>query len=288
MRRHALLMLTLMLVMALSACAFAEEQGTPEKFGLLGHLSKLNITAEELNAAIQEENARAVYSEVVFYDDLNSMLLGLENGDICMMYLDENTARYVASRNEQCVARKNKGIGPYELSYAMLLMDENTGLRDKISAAIGDIKADGTMEALKKAYIDDCIAGNEPEAVMPETFEGAETIRVAVTGDRPPMDYINAGGEPVGFNTAVIAEVAKRLEMNVELVSVNCGSRAIALSTGAADIVFWMEGGNFDNWEGSASEDQPEHTIVTDPYLSCHDLCVVLKSSPLAELLEAE
>ena len=204
------------------------------------------------------------------------------------MCLDENTARYVASREAQCVTRRNRGIDSYELAYAMLLMEENAALRDKINAAIGDIRADGTLEALKKTYIDDCIAGKEPGAVLPESFEGAETIKVAVTGDRPPMDYINAAGEPVGFNTALVAEVAKRLEMNVELVSVSCGSRAIALSTGAADIVFWTEGGNYDNWEGSASEDQPEHTVATEPYLTSRELCVVLKSSPLAELLEAE
>ncbi len=87
----------------------------------------------------------------------------------------------------------------------------------------------------------------DPDAVVIESFPGAKTIKVAVTGDRPPMDYVSAGGEPIGFNTALIAEVAKRLEVNIEFVNVTCAARGIALATGVCDIVFWMEIGDFEN-----------------------------------------
>ena len=135
---------------------------------------------------------------------------------------------------------------------------------------------DGTIETLRQSYIENVIAGEEPGAIEPQAFPDARTIRVAVTGDRPPMDYISAGGQPIGFNTAMITEVAKRLNMNVELVNVTCQARGIALATGLCDIVFWMEVGDF--------EDQPENTIVTEPYMSVPLWWAVLKESPVVNI----
>ena len=171
--------------------------------------------------------------------------------------------------------------------FSMLLREEDTELRDNISEIMRQMNLDGTTEALKHTYIDDVIAGEDPEAVVPQEFENAKTIKVAVTGDRPPMDYISAGGEPMGFNTALIAEVAKRLEMNVEFVSMDSAARGVSLATGVSDVVFWMEHTDFGNWDGADVEDQPEHTIATEAYLTSPYSLVVLDSSPLAEILQA-
>ena len=70
-------------------------------------------------------------------------------------------------------------------------------------------------------------------------FDSAQTIKVAVTGDLPPLDYVSAGGKPAGFNTAVLAEIGKRMLKNIELVEINAGARAAALTSKQADVVFW-------------------------------------------------
>ena len=98
------------------------------------------------------------------------------------------------------------------------------------------------------------------------------------------MDYVSAGGEPLGFNTALIAEIARRLGINVEFINVNCGARGISLATGVCDIVFWMEIGDFENWEGADFEDQPENTIVTEPYMSAQLWWAVRSDSPVVNL----
>ena len=133
-------------------------------------------------------------------------------------------------------------------------------------------------------YIEDVIKGDDPDAVVPEVFSDARTIKVAVTGDRPPMDYVSAGGEPLGFNTALITEIAKRLGINVEFINVTCAARGISLATGVCDIVFWMEIGDFENWEGADFEDQPESTIVTEPYMSVPLWWAVLADSPVVNV----
>ena len=46
-------------------------------------------------------------------------------------------------------------------------------------------------------------------------------------------------------------------------------------------MVLWCSVGDFNNREGSDSEDQPEHTLIAEPFLSCKQVYVTLATSPL-------
>ncbi len=277
--------LMIVLFACLSVCVAedAASSGAVQKYGDIGRLSKLNITEDELNEVLKDIMVDSICNRYVFYDTMNDMIMALNRGDIVALETDQNTVRYIASRNDHIVDRPPY-MNPNMLIFCMLLRGEDTELRDQISACITEMNGDGTVEALKQTYIEDVIAGKEPEAIEPQVFQDAKTIRVAVTGDRPPMDYISASGEPLGFNTALIAEVAKRLEMNIEMVSVTCAARGVALASGVCDIVFWMEVGDFENWEGANFEDQPENTVVTEPYMSVPLWWAVLKDSPVVNV----
>ena len=77
------------------------------------------------------------------------------------------------------------------------------------------------MQAIIARYM---AVNGAPESIPFETFEGAETIRVAVTGDLPPIDYVAADGKAAGFNTALLAEIAKRLKDSITLIGTfRCG-----------------------------------------------------------------
>jgi len=277
--------LMIVLFACLSVCVAedAASSGAVQKYGNIGRLSKLNITEDELNEVLKDIMVDSICNRYVFYDTMNDMIMALNRGDIVALETDQNTVRYIASRNDHIVDRPPY-MNPNMLIFCMLLRGEDTELRDQISACITEMNEDGTVEAMKQTYIEDVIAGKEPEAIEPQIFQDAKTIRVAVTGDRPPMDYISASGEPLGFNTALIAEVAKRLEMNIEMVSVTCAARGVALASGVCDIVFWMEVGDFENWEGANFEDQPENTVVTEPYMSVPLWWAVLKDSPVVNV----
>ena len=283
-----LVSMALALVIALSLCLpvcgeDASNTDTVQKYGNIGRLSKLNITEDELNDVLKDIMVNSICNRYVFFDTMTDMLMGLYRGDIVVLETDQNTVRYIASRNEGIVDRPPY-LNPNNLMFSVLLRGEDTELRDQISGSIAEMKQDGTMEELQKRYIEDVIDGNDPDAVVPQVFPDARTIKVAVTGDRPPMDYVSAGGEPLGFNTALIAEIAKRLGVNIEFVTVTCGARGIALATGVCDLVFWMEIGDFENWEGADLEDQPENTIVTEPYMTVPLWWAVLSTSPVVNV----
>ena len=287
MKKTGILILALMfaLFVCLSVCVAEDDAntGAVQKYGNIGRLSKLNITEDELNEVLKDIMVDSICNRYVFYDTMNDMIMALNRGDIVVLETDQNTVRYIASRNDNIVDRPPY-MNPNMLIFCMLLRGEDTELRDQISACIAEMNEDGSIEALKQTYIEGVIAGEDPGAIEPQVFQDAKTIRVAVTGDRPPMDYVSAGGEPMGFNTALIAEVAKRLELNVEMVNVSCAARGIALATGVCDIVFWMEVGDFENWEGADFEDQPENTVVTEPYMSVPLWWAVLKDSPVVNV----
>jgi ABC-type amino acid transport substrate-binding protein len=173
--------------------------------------------------------------------------------------------------------------------FSFLMMEDHLTLRDEFNQAISDMKADGTLDALKASIMD----LNRTET---EKIDSAETIRVGVTGDLPPIDYVDEAGIPAGFNTAVLAEISKRTGKNIELVSIESGARSLALSQGKVDVVFWSrisepDQSIFDSLpEKRKNEatmislalspyrhpdiDIPEGTITTDVYF--HDIYVTL------------
>ena len=120
---------------------------------------------------------------------------------------------------------------------------------------------DKTLLFLKAQYIMD--ADENPEPVKFEKFPDAETVKIAVTGDMPPLDYVAADGTPAGFNTAMLAEIARRLKINIELVNINTGARASALASGRADGVFLFR---FEKTSGMKNYDVTAGLTLTEPY----------------------
>ena len=99
-----------------------------------------------------------------------------------------------------------------------------------------------------------------------ETFEGTATLKVAVTGDLPPVDFIAADGTPAGFNTALLSELARRMCVNVKLVSIDSGARSAALASGNVDVIFWYETSQDLTW----NYDAPENVSLSIPYYKWH------------------
>jgi ABC-type amino acid transport substrate-binding protein len=123
--------------------------------------------------------------------------------------------------------------------FAFMMLEGKEALRDDFNVAIAAMREDGTMDALIREHITDVISSGEIKPVLPEKKDGRETLTVAVTGSLPPMDYVAADGSYAGFSTAVLAEIGKRLDKNIALVTVDSMGRAAALASGAADVVFW-------------------------------------------------
>lgn len=286
----------------------------------IGVLSVLNITEEKYkemedakyNVAkilfnVKDEGKRE--SKVTFYDNLGSMQMALAAGEIDMMQIPKSTADYLISRNDQMEI--HNVFGPIEdleeeeqdlwenltrTGFAFMMREDSQNLRDQFDAVLDELKADGTLNKITKEYITGVVEGDEPKAVEFEN-KGDETIKVAVTGDLPPMDYVAADGSFAGFNTALLAEIGKRLGKKIEMKQVDTAARAISLSSQEVDVVFWArvnaqkneeeEVGGIEELDEELIEsaspeeksrmDIPEGTIVTDSYFVDRIVPVSLK-----------
>ena len=333
-----LVALTLALLIALLALlpAVAEEVPTIRQ----GVLSMLNVSEAEMvnykkariligqhleqkgvaNNTIQQfldGDAPKVKREIVYFDTLDAMLMALNAGDIDEMDVYETVAKYLIHSNPNLVqvVTINEDADENDLAhfirrgllsndFAFMFMEDNEALRDEFDAALASI-TDAEMEKLVQDHITAAINGEEISPIQMPVIEGAETIKVAVTGSLPPMDYVAPDGTPAGFNTALLAEISQRIGKNIELVVVDSVGRAAALASGNVDAVFWTRTNSASNRLATSSEeerasrekvnnqemseeeketvaklrelidlpeygraDMPEGTIITEPYFS--------------------
>lgn len=285
MKRKAFcICLVLCLVMGIvTACSKKQETGAENVLKLkTGILSRSAMGEEESEKIIGDHTAEHVLGDMEFaltyYDNLSSMLMALQAKDIYVMILANSVAEYVVAQNDALMIaaeRPGEGLQQNTTSYQMMMKEEDAEIHQKFNDAIVALKEEGVIDELIETHIKGHTDGSNPKPVELPVIDGAKTIKVAVTGDIPPIDYVAADGTPAGFNLALLAEIAKKAEMNIEVVQVDTGARVAALTSGRADVLFWVNAnsctvhGNFE--EGS---DIPEGTIVTEPYFS-EPICFV-------------
>lgn len=261
----------LVFAMIVSGCGGekpSEPANSKEKV-TIGVITHLNVSEVEYNEYMKklEKSYRPskanLSAEYKFFDKMNDMQLALESNQIDMLSTYQNVANYMIQRSD------NKEILPTEKnlsdSFCFAVREGDTMLKNDLNKAIKAMATDGTLANLSKQYIIDLKDGAEPPAVPITQIEGAETIKVAVTGDLPPFDMILADGTPAGFSTAVLAKVSRRINKNIELVSVDSAARASILSSKGADVVFWVAVPK-DSTLIPANIDQPAGIAVTEPY----------------------
>ena len=245
-----------------ASCASAE---------VIGTLTKLNSTPDEFRednpytksdkAVIATLFAEGIKKEDIsfkYYDSIVMMQMALNKGDINSIVIPEFVGNYMLRNVHEYnlhgfVILRN----PVALSFGFL--EEKAELRERFNSVLSDMN-NGELGILLRDYITGPYAYNPPEIKF-ENFDDAETITVAVTGDMPPLDYVDADGTPAGFNTALLAEIGRRLHVNIKLVNVETGARVTALKSGRADVVFWIAlfGEKF-------RFDVPDGMIVSKPY----------------------
>ena len=203
----------------------------------VGLLTRQNLSEDKLNALLKEKGSSDQAMLFTYYDNLSAMQMGLESGKIESMRIYKSVAKYLTERNNN-MAVKDVADKPMD-EFCFGVRKEDDKLKADLDRVIADMKADGTLDKLAKEYITDLKPGAEPPAVTLPFQPGDVPLRIAVTGDLPPLDLVKADGSAAGFNTAILAEIGKRLRCSIEVVQVASGGRAATLTSKKADVVFW-------------------------------------------------
>ena len=206
-----------------------------------------------------------------FYDSLLSMQMALRSQKVQEIALPEPVGMYLVTNNPKYDIYFSLNMMPSTISFGF--RRGNTALQKEFNTAIAAMKKDGTLARLQKDFVTD-LGTAEPHAVKFTDFKDAKTIRVAVTGDLPPIDFIAADGRPTGYNTAILSEIGKRIKKNIRLISIDAGGRSAALASERVDVVFWYR-----NTEGlkapkqakgknlkNVMQDKIDAVILSEPY----------------------
>ncbi len=250
----------------------------------VGFLTRLKTTPEEFFMLMKKAwatNGWEIFgdhseSKPKFYDSLMLMQMALNAGEIDEMILPDFVAEYLIKINKRyspcCISNSDV------MNLCFGFLKENSKLRDKWNTALISMRNDLTLAELSEKYIKnfpkdtsyDYIYGKNDKnkkksgIIKFERFKDAPTVRIAVTGDLPPVDFVAEDGMAAGYSTAVLAEIGKRLKINIQLMNVDAAARTMALVSRRADVVFWYE-------VNKSLQNQPdvnEEIILSEPYLS--------------------
>ena len=253
----------------LMMCTFGDDKKSADDAGKvkIGMITRLNASEENFEGFMKEiENTLDVKissHKPVYFDSLNQMEMALQSKQIDEMSTYRSVARYLLVKDPRFQVLKDHSLEFID-SFCFALRDDETELRDSLNKVIEEMQSDGTLDRLTKEYITDISVEKDPPAVELPHFDSADTIKVAVTGDLPPLDYVSVDGKPAGFNTAVLAEIGNRMLKNIEIVNIDSGARAAALTSNQVDVIFWAIVPVSEIIP--ADSDKPKGVILTEPY----------------------
>ena len=262
--KHIKLCVFIVAVIALSACA---SYADGVKIGMLipaklvaGASDKPQDISNIVLWLIFKPGHGADEASFKFYNNLMTMLMALNSGEIDELSACQPLAEYLTAVNPEFVVSCAARITGASFVFGFKAED-GSALREKFNAALAEMRKDGTLDALTQKYCGNPGRDNM-DSVKMENFPDAPTVRVAVTGDVPPLDYVAADGEAAGFNSAILAEIGRRAKINIKLVYVETAARTTALMSGRADAVYWYQ-----VYKGTDEQsDAADGVIFSDPY----------------------
>jgi ABC-type amino acid transport substrate-binding protein len=252
-RKLAICLAAILSVGVLASCA--EQKATNDADGDGIPFNSIEDTTGKkavlLNTPSEQERTDIVVEEdiieaPILADTISEVISTIKSGRADYAILFTPSAKYFAAGDPTLGYIQAPTLFPdapdvFAMNYtvAMTTRAEDTELLGRINSAISELKADGTLDNLYKNFIDGLnVAATDPIPVI----DGAQTIKVGITGDNPPFDYIDPTGNPQGFNVELMKAIAAKAGINGEFVTIASNARFAALESGRTDVHFFGTG----------------------------------------------
>ena len=207
------------------------------------------------------------------YNNLTSMVLDLNAGNIEYMLVPSSVAGYLKAQDDSLTIAPGGAGVPTEIRMAVRSKDAE--LFELLQQGIQTLRESGTLDTLIETYITNISTESPGNAGQND----GDTYVVGVTGDLPPLDYVAADGTPAGFNVALMNAIAEEQNANFTFVQVEADARLSALSSGRIDVIFWY--GNVQGYESERDD-----ILITDDYYT-DGIYYVTKSFDMDKILAA-
>ncbi|MBD3878430.1 MAG: amino acid ABC transporter substrate-binding protein [Quinella sp. 1Q5] len=98
----------------------------------------------------------------------------------------------------------------------------------------------------------------------------SETIRIGLDNEYAPMGFHNERGELVGFDVDLAKEVAKRLGVNIEFVSIDWAKKEEEITSGRIDML----------WNGcDITDERKRYLLYSKPYMDNRQILIIKKGN---------
>lgn len=160
-------------------------------------------------------------------------VMDLQNGRLDAVVIDDLVAENLIASNE------GLKILPEELTkeeYAIAVNKGNTELQSQINEALKTMEADGTIETIYNAFVQEDEAALQELQAKPEP-SGDSTLTMATNAEFPPFEYKDDAGNITGYDIEIAKEIARQLNMSLAIEDMAFDSLIVALTSGKADMV---------------------------------------------------
>ena len=247
----------------------AEENPAEEEYDFTGKKIGVQLgTTGDVYATDYEDDGTA---KIERYNKAADAIQALKQQKLDCVLLDEQPAKAFVARNSDI------RILPKEFTqenYALCLKKGNKDLLDKVNAALGKLKEDGTIQKIITNYI----GTDEEKGTM--SYEKKDVQRkgkliVATNAEFPPYEYVE-NGKIVGIDMDIMQAICDELGMELSIENMKFDSIIAAVNAGKADI-------------GAAgmtvTEDRKKNADFSDSYTTSKQVIIVYDPAPKDEIV---
>lgn len=198
------------------------------------------------------------------YNKGNDAVMALKQGKIDCVIIDEQPAKAFVEKNDDLTILEED----FALEeYAIVISKDNTELKDKINAALKELKEEGTVDSIISNYIGDDTKGKTPYESPEDVDRSNGTLVMATNATFPPYEYYEAE-EVVGIDADLAQAICDKLGMELQIDDIEFDSIITAIQAGKADIgIAGM----------TVTEDRLKNVDFTDTYTSAKQVIIVRK-----------
>lgn len=203
-------------------------------------------------------------STIERYTKGGDAILALKKGTIDCVIIDEEPAKAFVSKNEDLTILDEKFAVE---EYAICISKDKADLTEKINTALGELKADGTLDQIVANYIGDDTKGTCPYKSPEDADRSNGTLIMATNAAFEPYEYYE-NDSIVGIDADIAQAICDRLGYALQIDDMEFDSIIAAVSSGKAD--FGAAG-------MTITEDRLKNIDFTEPYTTATQVIIVRK-----------
>lgn len=156
----------------------------------------------------------------------------LKQGKIDCVVIDSEPAKAFVDQNNDLTVLDTEYT---DEDYAIAIAKDNTELKDKINAALAELKSEGTLDQIMANYTGDDTMGTCPYESPADVDHSGGKLVMATNAAFKPYEYYE-NNEIVGIDADMAQAVADKLGMELEILDMDFDAIINAVQSGKADI----------------------------------------------------